>query len=490
MKVKKTDDANVKIIEFSIDKETFDGEVNKVYHKQAAKMTVPGFRKGKAPRGVIEKLYGKGVFYEDAVNALLPDAYEQALTQSKLDVVSRPEFDIVSIDDNGVALTAKVTVKPEVTLGEYKGIAVEKVIKPVTDQDIQNEIERVRERNGRIIDVEDRPAEMNDMVVIDFDGTVDGKSFDGGKAEGYHLTLGSGSFIPGFEEQIVGKNIGDSFDVNVTFPADYHAEDLKGKDAVFHVTLHGIQHNELPDLDDEFAKDVSEFDTLDEYKADMRAKMEEANKKAADNAADEKMVQSVVDGMQADIPAVMYDMEVENQIRDYDNRLRQQGLDLQTYLKYTGGDLDALRNQFRPMAERQVKTRLALEKVVKLEKIHAGKKEIAKEYEDIANAYHMDVEQVKQLADEKSVSQDICVRKSVEFLRENAVITEKTEEEAKTEEKAAAKKTEKAKKTASKPAEKKTTKTAKSAEKASDSKEENAAEPTSKTKSEKAKKAE
>ena len=278
--------------------------------------------------------------------------------------------------------------------------------------------------------------------------------------------------------------------MNVTFPADYHAEDLKGKDAVFHVTLHGIQHNELPELDDEFAKDVSEFDTLDEYKADMRAKMEEANKKAADNAADEKMVQSVVDGMQADIPAVMYDMEVENQIRDYDNRLRQQGLDLQTYLKYTGGDLDALRSQFRPMAERQVKTRLALEKVVKLEKIHAGKKEIAKEYEDIANAYHMDVEQVKQLADEKSVSQDICVRKAVEFLRENAVITEKTEEEAKTEEKAAAKKTEKAKKTASKPAEKKTTKTAKSAEKASDSKEENAAESASKTKSEKAKKAE
>ena len=220
MKVKKTDDANVKIIEFSIDKATFDAEVSKVYHKQAAKMTVPGFRKGKAPRGVIEKMYGKGVFYEDAVNALLPDAYEEALTQSKLDVVARPEFDIVSIDDNGVALTAKVTVKPEVTLGEYKGIAVEKVIKPVTDAYIDAEINRVRERNGRIIDVEGRPAEMNDIVVIDFNGTVDGESFAGGKAEGYHLTLGSGSFIPGFEEQIVGKNIGESFDVHVTFPAD------------------------------------------------------------------------------------------------------------------------------------------------------------------------------------------------------------------------------------------------------------------------------
>lgn len=427
MKVKKTEETNVKIIEFSIEKEAFDQEVDKVFRRQAAKMTVPGFRKGKAPRGIIEKMYGKGVFYEDAINALLPDAYEQALTQSKLDVVSRPEFDIVSIDENGVAMTAKVTVKPDVTLGEYKGIAVEKVIKQVTDEDINNEIDRVRERNGRMIDVTDRPAANGDTVVIDFEGTVDGEPFEGGKAEGYHLSLGSGSFIPGFEDQIVGKNIDDAFDVSVTFPEDYHAENLAGKPAVFHVVLHEIQFNELPEADDEFAKDVSEFDTLDEYKADLRAKMEEANQKAADNAADEKMVQSVVDTMEADIPEVMYENEVENQLRDYDNRMRQQGLDLQTYMKYTGMDLDAIRAQFRPMAERQVKTRLALEKVVKSEKIKAGKREISKEYEEIAAAYHMDVEQVKNLVDEKSVAQDICVRKAVDLIRENAVITEKAE---------------------------------------------------------------
>lgn len=427
MKVKKTEETNVKIIEFSIEKEAFDQEVDKVFRRQAAKMTVPGFRKGKAPRGIIEKMYGKGVFYEDAINALLPDAYEQALTQSKLDVVSRPEFDIVSIDENGVAMTAKVTVKPDVTLGEYKGIAVEKVIKQVTDEDINNEIDRVRERNGRMIDVTDRPAANGDTVVIDFEGTVDGEPFEGGKAEGYHLSLGSGSFIPGFEDQIVGKNIDDTFDVSVTFPEDYHAENLAGKPAVFHVVLHEIQFNELPEADDEFAKDVSEFDTLDEYKADLRAKMEEANQKAADNAADEKMVQSVVDTMEADIPEVMYENEVENQLRDYDNRMRQQGLDLQTYMKYTGMDLDAIRAQFRPMAERQVKTRLALEKVVKSEKIKAGKREISKEYEEIAAAYHMDVEQVKNLVDEKSVAQDICVRKAVDLIRENAVITEKAE---------------------------------------------------------------
>ncbi len=427
MKVKKTEETNVKIIEFSIEKEAFDQEVDKVFRRQAAKMTVPGFRKGKAPRGIIEKMYGKGVFYEDAINALLPDAYEQALTQSKLDVVSRPEFDIVSIDENGVAMTAKVTVKPDVTLGEYKGITVEKVIKQVTDEDINNEIDRVRERNGRMIDVTDRPAANGDTVVIDFEGTVDGEPFEGGKAEGYHLSLGSGSFIPGFEDQIVGKNIDDTFDVSVTFPEDYHAENLAGKPAVFHVVLHEIQFNELPEADDEFAKDVSEFDTLDEYKADLRAKMEEANQKAADNAADEKMVQSVVDTMEADIPEVMYENEVENQLRDYDNRMRQQGLDLQTYMKYTGMDLDAIRAQFRPMAERQVKTRLALEKVVKSEKIKAGKREISKEYEEIAAAYHMDVEQVKNLVDEKSVAQDICVRKAVDLIRENAVITEKAE---------------------------------------------------------------
>ena len=424
-----TPEKNVRVIEFTIAKDVFDSAVNRVYKKNVAKMNVPGFRRGKAPRSIIEKMYGKGVFYEDALNEVIPDAYTDALKESALEVVSRPEFDVETIDDEGVLMKAKVYVKPEVTVGSYKQIPVEKVLVTVKDEEIQAEIDRVRQRNARTIDVTDRPAAMGDTVVIDFDGSVDGVPFDGGKAEKYNLKLGSGQFIPGFEEQIAGKQKGETFDVNVTFPEEYHAEDLAGKASVFKVVLHEIKFDELPEADDEFAKDVSEFDTLDEYKADIRAKMEERNAKTAENQMEEQLINALIEGMEADIPDAMIENEVENQVRDYDNRLRQQGLDLSTYFKYTGMNLDSLREQFKPQAERQVKTRLALEKIVELEAIEATEEEIDEDYKKIAEAYHMELEQIRQAIDAESVAKDIKVKKAVDLVKENALVTEKTEAE-------------------------------------------------------------
>ncbi len=422
-------DKSVYTLEFSVDKETFDKAVNNAYRKQVGKISVPGFRKGKAPRSIIEKMYGEGCFYEEALNAIIPDAYEAALAESELkDIVSRPEFDVKTIDENGVVLLAKVYVKPEVIVKDYKGIAVTSAPVVVTDEAIDAEIEKLRQRNSREIEVTDRAAKMDDTVVFDFDGSVDGVAFDGGKSEGYSLKLGSGQFIPGFEEQIVGKSIGEEFDVNVTFPEDYHAAELAGKAAVFACKLHEIKEIELPELDDEFVKDVSEFDTLDAYKADLKAKMEEQQKKVAENAIQEQLIANIVENMECDIPQPMIENEVENQVRDFDMRLRQQGMDLKTYFKYTGLDLDGMREQFAPMAERQVKARLALEGVVAAEGIVASDEEIAGEYDELAKAYGMDVEEVKKYIDDESVAKDICVRKAVDLVREAAVITEAAEE--------------------------------------------------------------
>ena len=312
-------------LHISVDKATFDAAVDKVYRKQVKSITVPGFRKGKAPKSIIEKMYGTGVFYEDAINDLIPAAYSEALEESKLDVVSQPEFDIVSIDDNGLVLSAKVYVKPDVEIKDYLGIEVEKEVVAVTDEDVEKEIETVRERNSREIEVNDRAAEMGDTAVIDFEGFCDGVAFEGGKGTDYALKLGSGSFIPGFEEQVAGHSIDDEFDVNVTFPTEYHAADLAGKEAVFKVKIHAITKVELPELDDDFAKDVSEFDTFDEYKADLKAKIEKRHETAADNAVEEKLVEALIEKLEADIPEAMYVTETENFVRDYDNRLRSQG---------------------------------------------------------------------------------------------------------------------------------------------------------------------
>ncbi len=409
-------------LQFSVDKATFDAAVDKVYRKQVKSITVPGFRKGKAPKSIIEKMYGKGVFYEDAINDLIPATYPEALKESGLDVVGQPELDIVSIDENGLVLSAKVFVKPEVSIKDYAGIEVEKEVAPVTDEDVDREIETVRERNSREIDVTDRAAEMGDTAVIDFEGFCDGVAFEGGKGTDYALKLGSGSFIPGFEEQVAGKNVNDEFDVNVTFPTEYHAADLAGKEAVFKVKIHSITKVELPELDDDFAKDVSEFDTFDEYKADLKAKIEKRHETTADNAVEEKLMEALIEKLEADIPEPMFVEETENFVRDYDNRLRSQGLDLNTYFKYTGMTLDNLREQMRPQAERQVKARLALEKIAALEGIEATEEDVNGEYENIAKAYGVEVEQVKASIDAEAIAADMKVKKAMDFVKEKAAI--------------------------------------------------------------------
>ena len=419
--------ANQKKITIDVDRATFEKAINKTYKAASKNITIPGFRKGKAPRALVEKMYGKEVFYEDAINEIIPEAYAEAVKEVPETIVSRPEFDIESIDENGVVLVATFFVKPEVEIKDYLGIAVNRPILNVTDEDIANELERVQNRNARMIEITDRAAALEDVVTIDFEGFVDGVAFDGGKAEGHSLKLGSGQFIPGFEDQIVGKNIGEEFDVVVTFPADYHAENLAGKEATFKCKLNAIKFNELPELDDEFAKDVSEFDTLDEYKADIKKHLEEENKKHADAHVDEELIKALIEKLEGDIPECMFENETENFVRDYDNRLRMNGLDLKTYFQYTGMDLDTLRKQMRPDAERQVKTRLALEKIAALEGIAVSDKDIAEEYTRLAEMYGMEIDKIKEVVEADAVAEDLKVKRAVELVREKAVITE-TEE--------------------------------------------------------------
>ena len=415
---------NQKKVTFSVDKATFETAINKVYKKAVKNITIPGFRKGKAPRALVEKMYGKEVFYEDAINEVIPAAYTEAMEGNEDKVVSRPEFDVETIDDNGVVLTATYFVKPEVEIADYIGIPAERPVAKVTEAEVAEELGKVQMRNSRMIEVTDRAAQMDDITNIDFEGFVDGEAFDGGKAEGHELKLGSGAFIPGFEEQIVGKTIGEEFDVVVTFPADYHAENLAGKEATFKCKLNSIKFNELPVLDDEFAKDVSEFDTLDEYKADIQAKLEEQHTKQADAQVDEALIGALIEKLNADIPECMFENEVENFVRDYDNRLRMNGLDLQTYFKYTGLDLDKLREQMRPDAERQVKTRLALEKIAALENIAVSEEETEAEYGRLAEMYNMEADKVREVVAADAIAEDLKVKKAIELVREKAVITE------------------------------------------------------------------
>ena len=424
MALKKTTEVekNLYEIEFDVDSATFEAAIEKVYRKEVKKINIPGFRKGKAPRSMIEKMYGKGVFYEDAVNEIIPDAYESAIKESGLKVVSRPEFDIVNIGEDGVVLKAKFYVKPEVELSGYKGIEVEKTVKEVTEDDVNAEIDRVRERNSRTIDVTDRAVQNGDVAVIDYEGFCDDVAFEGGKAEGYSLSIGSGTFIPGFEEQIIGHNIGEKFDITVKFPEEYHSEALAGKDAIFKIVLNGIKVNELPALDDEFVKDVSEFDTVDEYIADVKAKLVKKNEQDAENSVEAQIIDALVNALVADIPNAMFEAEAENLVRDYDSKLRMSGLDLTTYFKYTGQTLESLREQFMPNAQRQVKTRLALEKVYELEGIDATDDEIEAEYGNLATAYGLDVDKVKQFVEPDAIKADLCVKKAVDFVKANAVI--------------------------------------------------------------------
>ena len=409
------------IIEFSVSKEVYDKAEMEAYRKNVKSINVPGFRKGKAPKAIIERMYGKGVFFEDAINACIPEAFEAAVKEAELNIVGQPVFDIVSTDGD-IVLKAEGYVKPTVEIKDYKGIKVEKNATEVTDEAVDAEIEAARKRNARTIEVTDRASAMGDIANIDYEGFVDGVAFDGGKGEGHDLKLGSGSFIPGFEEQVAGHNVGDEFDVNVTFPTEYHASELAGKAATFKTKLNSLKFEELPELDDEFAKDVSEFDTLAEYKADVKAKIEKRNEDRAESEIGNALALALVEKLEGEIPAPMFEAETENMVRDYDARLRQNGLDLNTYFKYTGLTLETLREQMRPQAEQQVKVRLALEKIAELEALTVADEEIEAEYEKISSAYNVPLAEVKKMILADDLKADILVGNAMKLVRDNAKV--------------------------------------------------------------------
>ncbi len=412
-------------LEIEVGAEAFEAAVAKAYKKNIGKLNVPGFRKGKAPRHLVEKMYGEGVFYDEAMNDIYPEALDEAIKESGYEYVEdKIDLDVVSVGKEGLVFKAVITVKPEVTLGEYKGLKAPKAVKDVTDEDIAAELVKLQERNSRMVTVEDRAAQDGDTVVFDFEGFVDEVAFEGGKAEKYSLVLGSGQFIPGFEEQIVGKSIDEEFDVNVTFPEDYQAEELAGKAAVFKCKLHEIKTKELPVLDDDFAKDCSEFDTLDELKADIKDRLTKSNEKAAEDAFETALLDQLADGMQAEIPEAMITNRVKDHVRDFAYRLQSQGLDLDTYMKYTGMDMETFEEGFREQAERQVKVRLALEAVVKAENIVVSDEDIEAEFAKMAELYKMDVEQIKNFVPAEDLARDLAVEKALQLLKDNAVITE------------------------------------------------------------------
>ena len=421
-----TPEINVRELEISIEKASFDAAVAKAYKKKVGSLAIPGFRKGKAPKSVIEKMYGADFFYNDALNEILPEVYEEAVKESGLEPISQPEFDFGSFEGEEITVKTKFYVKPEVAVADYFGFELEKTITPVKDEDVNAEIERRRRANARMVEVTDRAAQNGDTVTIDYCGSIDGVEFAGGKDEGHKLKLGSGSFIPGFEAQIEGHNVDDAFDVNVTFPEDYHAEDLKGKAAVFACKLHKIEFEELPELDDEFAKDVSEFDTLDEYKADVKAKLTERSNNIANNMLEEKLVDALLTKTTVEVPAVMIENEIFSELRNFETRLMQQGMNLDIYMQYTGTTIDDLKEQARPQSERQVKTRLALEKIAELEKITVTDEEVEAEYASLAESSGLEAAKIKEQLLKEDVFYHLTLKKALDMLREKAVITEKT----------------------------------------------------------------
>ena len=408
-------------LQFSVDAETYKAAVDKAFKRESKKYNVPGFRRGKAPRAMIEKMFGADVFHYPAINDLFPEAYEAAVKEAGLEVVGQPVPEIVSESlEEGFVIKAMVPVKPEITLGDYNGLEVTKTVHTVTDADIANELDRMQQRNGREM-TREGAAQMGDTATIDFEGFLGDKAFEGGKGEKYPLTLGSGSFIPGFEYQVIGHSAGDEFDVNVTFPKDYQ-EDLAGKDATFKIKIHTITYKELPALDDEFAKDVSEFDTLDELKADIKKKMEEQRENQATTQVENDLVAKVVEGMQGDIPEVMYDNRCEDLAREYEIRLQQNGLKLDQYMKYTGQTMEQLLASFKPEAEKQVKTRLALEAIVAKENIETSDEDAEAELKKIADAYKMELDTVKGLIKVEDVKRDLAMNKALDLLKEKANI--------------------------------------------------------------------
>ncbi|MBQ7783855.1 MAG: trigger factor [Oscillospiraceae bacterium] len=416
-------DANTYELEISASAEEFESAVQKAYLKNRNKISVPGFRKGKATRKMIEKLYGEGCFYDDAVNAMVPEIVGAAIDEAKLELVDRPEIDVTALSkEEGVSFKVKCTTKPEVEISDYKGIEVEKTVKTVSDEDVENQLKSMQERNGRLITVEDRTVENGDVAVIDFEGFMDGKAFDGGKEDGFELKIGSGQFIPGFEEQIVGKSTGEEFTINVTFPENYQMEELAGKPAEFKIKLHEIKATELPELDDDFAKDTSEFDTLDELKADLKKKLEENAEKSAEAEVENKLYDALLEKMSAEIPQVMYESKIDDMVRDFEMRLSQQGLDINMYLSFTGMDMSAFRATFKDQAEKTVKLRLALEKIAQLENVEISDDQVMEELKKMSEAYKIPVEQLMNVVSPVMLKTDLMVTEASKLVKDSAVI--------------------------------------------------------------------
>lgn len=433
MELKNTEKQEHSVVALTIEitKAEFEAAKDKAFKKTGKNITVPGFRKGKAPRKMIEKLYGEGVFFEEAFNIIYPDAMEMAVEKSGIKPVGRADVDLGDpAEEGGLTIIAKVPVEPEVELGEYKGIEVEKETVKVLQADVRAELNRMAQRNARTETVE-RKAKKNDTVDIDFEGFVDGVPFEGGKAEHHELTLGSGAFIPGFEDQLIGCKAGDEKDVVVTFPEEYHAKELAGKEATFKCKVHKVEETILPEIDDEFAKDVSDTcETLDDLKKEITERLKAERQEAADNAFEEKVLDAVIDGMKADIPAAMIDAQVDTIVQDFGYRLQMQGMGLEQYLKMTGTEMGAFRAMFKDQAERQVKTRLALQKVVELEGITVSDKELEEEYAKMAEQYKMEVEKVKAIVSKEALEGDLKISNALEFIKKNAKVKKAAKKKA------------------------------------------------------------
>lgn len=411
-------------LEVQVDGETFEKAVAAVYRKKSKNMTVPGFRKGKAPRHIIEKLYGEAIFYEDAMQELYPGALSDAAKEAQLKLVNdKIDLDVTSVGKDGFTFKAVVTVEPEVEIKDYKGIEVTKKPTDVTDEVLEEEINKVRERNSRMVTVEDRAAQDGDITVIDFEGFVDGEAFEGGKAENYNLTLGSKSFIPGFEEQIICHKTNDEFSIKVNFPDDYQVDELKGKEAEFKIVLHEIKSRELPEFDDEFVKDVSEKETVGEYKEELKEEVAKRLQQESDTDLENQIFTKVCDMLEAEIPEAMYENAIDDMIREFDMRLRSQGMDMATYMQYMGMDQSGLRAAYRTQAEQRVKLRLALEKIAQLENLTANDEEIEAEYARLAESYKMDVEKIKNLIAAENLAKDIAVEKAMNLVKDSAKVS-------------------------------------------------------------------
>lgn len=411
-------------LEVEIDADTFQKAVNAVYRRKKNSINVPGFRKGKAPKSIIEKMYGKEVFYEDAMQDLYPEALESAAKEADIVIINdKIDLDVVSVGDEGFTFKATVTVKPTIDVNNYKGLEVTAKSTEVTDEILNKEIESVRERNSRLVTVEDRAVADGDLVVIDFEGFVDGEAFEGGKAENYNLKIGSGSFIPGFEEQLIGHNTDEEFTIDVKFPEEYQVDELKGKDAQFKIKLHEIKERQLPDFDDEFVKDVSEKETVDEYKEELKGEVAERLKKESEDDIENQITDKLVELVEGEIPEAMYNNEVNQMIREFDMRLRQQGLDLNTYMQYMGMEAEVLAENYRPQAEKRVKLRLVLEKIAEKEAIDPSKEDIDNEYKRLAELYSIEEEQVRNSISEEDLKKDLAVEQAMQLVKDNAVIS-------------------------------------------------------------------